>query len=159
MTAHLRHLVRRFFRGLSARRLRPAEQAEAARLLRREEVVLFWRQSPADQRHALACARAVLGRGASNPEVARAALLHDVGKGAAGIGVAGRVLATVLSLARLPAPARLGAYLAHGPIGADELAAVGCEPLVVAYARHHHGARPPSIGSDDWDLLRAADRT
>ncbi len=116
---HLVHLARRFFGAMGPRRLTPAEQAEAAALLRPGEVRLFWGQPPGDQRHAFASARAVLARAPGRPDLARAALLHDVGKAAARLGVPGRVLATSLSLLRLPAPGRLGDYLAHPARGAD----------------------------------------
>ena len=158
MSSHLRHLVRRFFAALRARRLGPAEQAEVARLLRPAETRLFWRQAPTDQRHGLQCARLIADRAPTRPDLARAALLHDVGKATVRLGAAARVLASGLSLLHLPAPGRLGDYLAHGPRGADELAAAGAEPLVVAYARHHHAARPSAVTTDDWGLLAAADR-
>jgi len=155
---HLSHLARRAFGALCLRPLQPGEQAEAARLLRPEERRLFWGQAAADQRHALGCARVVLERAPGRPDLARAALLHDVGKGMVRLGVGGRVLATGLSLLHLPTPGRLGAYLAHGCRGAHELARARAEPLVVAYARHHHAARPPAVSAEDWDLLEAADR-
>ena len=155
---HLLHLARRFLGGLRPRRLAPAEQAEAAALLRPGEARLFWGQPPGDQRHALAGARAVLARAPGRPDLARAALLHDVGKAAARLGVPGRVLATSLSLLRLPAPGRLADYLAHPARGADALQAAGADPLVVAYARHHHCRRPPDIPTGDWELLARADR-
>jgi len=154
----LAHLARRFFGTLRRRPLRPAQQAEAAGLLHPEERKLFWGQGPADQRHALKCARAVLARAPGRFDLARAALLHDVGKGMVRLGVVGRVLATGLSLLRLPTPGRFGAYLAHGQSGADQLAAAGAEPLVVAYTRHHHESRPPAVPAEDWELLAAADR-
>jgi hypothetical protein len=154
----LSHLTRRFFRGLRRRPLRPAEQAEASRLLRPEERKLFWEQATPDQRHALECARALLERAPGRYDLARAALLHDVGKGTVWLGIPGRVLATGLSLLHLPTPGPLGIYLTHGPRGAEELAGLGAEPLVVAYARHHHAARPPAVSAEDWDLLKAADR-
>jgi len=155
---HLLHLGRRLLGALRPRRLGPGEQAEAAALLRLGEARLFWRQSPGDQRHALGCARAVLARAPHRPDLARAALLHDVGKAAAQLGVAGRVLATSLSLLRLPTPGRWGDYLAHAARGADELETAGADFLVVAYARHHHGNRPPEIPAHDWELLAQADR-
>lgn len=155
---HLLHLGRRLLGGLHPRRLGPGEQAEAAALVRPGEARLFWRQSPADQRHALNCARAVLASAPDRPDLARAALLHDVGKATARLGVPGRVLATSLSLLRLPAPGRWADYLAHAARGADELRTAGADPVVVAYARHHHGHRPPEVPARDWELLTRADR-
>jgi len=29
----------------------------------------------------------------------------------------------------------------------------------VAYARHHHGARPPAVPAEAWEALTAADRS
>lgn len=152
------HLARRFFGSVRARPLGPGEQAEAAALLAGGEAHLFWRQGAPDQRHALACARAVLAGAPGRRDLARAALLHDVGKGAARLGSTGRVLATALAACHLPVRGRLAAYVAHGPGGATELAAAGADPLTVAYARHHHGARPPEIDPGDWERLAAADR-
>jgi len=155
---HLLHLARRFLGVIRSRPLRPLEQAQAAALLLPGERSLFWRQSPADQRHAHDCARRVTALAPGRRDLARAALLHDVGKGAVPLPVPGRVLAGVLPLLHLPTPGRLGAYVAHGPRGADALQAAGAETLVVAYARHHHGSRPAAVPPGDWDLLTRADR-
>jgi len=155
----LAHLARRFFGALRGRPLTPVEQAEAAGLLRPDEQGLFWAQQPADQRHALESVRAVLERAPGRRDLARAALLHDVGKGLVALGIIGRVLATGLSLLHLPARGRFAAYLGHAKSGADHLAAAGAEALVVAYARHHHDARPPAVPAEAWELLTAADRS
>lgn len=151
------HLARRFFAVLRARPLRPAEQAAVARRLRPEERHLFWQQCPADQRHGLECSRAVLARCPDRIDLARAALLHDVGKGRAPLGVAARTLATALAACRLPTPGRLGAYMDHGPTGAAALEAAGAEPVVVCFARHHHTSRPEGIATADWEVLCRAD--
>lgn len=152
------HLVRRFFGVLGAEPLQPGEQAWVASLLHPAEWALFWGQAAADQRHAFACARAV---GAALPErddLARAALLHDVGKRHAGLGALRRSLATTLGVLRLPVRGRLAAYLAHAATGAADLAAAGAEPLVVDFARYHHGPRPEGLPAADWDVLCRADR-
>ncbi len=155
--AHFRHLVRRFFRSLRPRPLSPSEQAEVAPLLRETDADLFWRQAVADQRHALDCARFVAGEAAGRADLARAALFHDVGKSRTNLGVLGRSLASGLRLLRLPLGGRLRTYQDHGPTGADELEGTGAEPLVVAFARHHHGDRPAEIDPTDWELLCRAD--
>ncbi|MBN2114792.1 MAG: hypothetical protein JW785_11785 [Acidimicrobiia bacterium] len=157
MTSALPHLVRRFFGVLRAAPLGPADQTEAAVLLREAESGLFWGQPRADQRHGLECARAVLAACPGRRDLARAALLHDVGKRHAGLGPVGRALATTLGFLHLPAPGRAAAYLAHTSSGAADLAAAGAEPLVVAYARHHHTGRPGSITPEDWAALCRAD--
>lgn len=152
----LSHLVSRFFTVLFARPLGPRDQAEAEGLLRPEERRLFWSQPVADQRHGLDGARFVLAAQPGRRDLARAALLHDIGKRHAGLGVLGRVLAAVLQWAGA-APGRLATYRDHGPFGAEELDACGAEFLVVDFARHHHGARPDSIDAADWSLLQKAD--
>ena len=157
MSAGLPHLVRRFFGVLGAVRLSPAEQAEASRLLEPPERDLFWGQRPADQRHGLECARAVLGRCPGRPDLARAALLHDIGKRHAGLGVAGRTTAATLGVLHLPVKGRFAAYLGHGPAGAADLEAAGAEAVVVGFARHHHGSRPDHIPAADWEELCRAD--
>ena len=127
----LGHLTRRFFEVSRAGALRPEEQAEVAALLRDGEPALFWSQPAADQRHGLDAARYVASTSGHRKEVARAALLHDVGKRHASLGVVGRSLASGMALLHLPVPARLAAYLDHGAVGAAELEACGAEPEVV----------------------------
>jgi putative nucleotidyltransferase with HDIG domain len=157
MTARLAHLVRRFFGVLGAAPLSPAEQAEAAALLRPAETGPFWGQPVADQRHALEAARIVAGLAPGRRDLARAALLHDVGKRHSRLGILGRSLASGLELVHLPSPGRLGRYLDHGPEGAAELEALGAEPIVVAFAGHHHGEPPPGVDPSDWAVLAASD--
>jgi hypothetical protein len=118
---------------------------------------MFWEQANADQRHGLECARAAAARAPERSDLARAALLHDLGKRRAGLGVLGRCAASALRHFRLPTPGRLGSYLAHGPAGAADLESAGAEALVVAYARYHHRARPAAVPAPDWDVLIAAD--
>jgi hypothetical protein len=50
-------------------------------------------------------------------------------------------------------------YLEHGHAGAVELNILGAEPIVVDFARHHHGERPDSISVEDWTVLQASDRS
>jgi len=157
MSRALPHLARRFFGSLQAAPLSPADQAEAAALLRGAERPLFWGQAPADQRHGLECARAVLAGCPGRRDLARAALLHDVGKRHARLGPIGRALATTLGFLHLPARGGAAAYLAHAVLGAADLAATGAEPLVVGYARHHHTGRPADISPEDWTALYRAD--
>ena len=114
----------------------------------------LWRQmSRPDRRHAVRVARQVqasLGDQAEPPVLA-AALLHDVGKVASGLGTFGRVAATVAGLARSEARAgdgRVARYLRHDVLGAEMLAAAGSDPLTVAWAREHH------LTYDRWSVPR-----
>lgn len=154
----MRHLVRRFVGSLRARPLSPREESEVAALVVDEALAaLFWEQPAMDQRHALESARAVLADRPGDRLVAQAALLHDIGKRHARLGVLGRVMATLAAMLRLPVPGRSARYLDHAALGAADLAAAGAPPLVVEYARHHDGRRPPAIAPDIWRILKAAD--
>jgi hypothetical protein len=167
------HLVRRFLGSLRPGGPPPAEEQWARRQLLAGEQALWDRLSGADRRHAAGVARAVgrtLGPDASRPVLA-AALLHDVGKLDSGLGVWGRVAATVVGLAggraragawqERPGPAgRIGRYLRHAERGAGMLRAAGSDELTVAWARCHHlpperwdRAVPPPVGA----ALKACD--
>ena len=98
-----------------------------------------------------------------------AALLHDVGKIESGLGVYGRVVATLCGLIAGRETAkewtrgrgftrRVGLYLLHPDLGGDLLGMAGSDPLTEAWARQHH--RSP----DSWTIdpavaaaLKAAD--
>ena len=155
---HIRHLSRRMRGSLGARPLTPREETEVAALLPEYSLArLFWDQPVMDQRHALESARAVLAGRPGDRALARVALLHDVGKRHARLGVPGRVIATVLAMLRLPAPGRLGRYLDHARLGAEDLAGAEADPHVIAYARHQDGDRPVEFDADSWRALKAAD--
>lgn len=125
------------------------------------ELALWRRMKPADRRHAVAVARRTeraLGAEATRPVLA-AALLHDVGKLDAGLGVYGRVVATLSGAAIGRDPdvirqwtrtrgitRRVGLYLSHPRLGGDLLALAGSDPLTEAWAREHH--LPP----DRWTV-------
>lgn len=153
------HLVRRFLGSLSPVPLAAADETWAEGHLRPGEQALWRRMSRADQKHAVGVARQVVDRmGAAERAVVAAALLHDVGKVAAGLGTFGRVAATLVGRRRgarwrgaggvrgRVGRGRVGRYLHHDRIGADLLASAGADPLTVAWAREHH--RPES----DWSV-------
>jgi putative nucleotidyltransferase with HDIG domain len=143
---------------LRARSLLEFEQDAVRQWLSEPECSLFFAQAPADQRHGYSAALTVVASGSIDMVTVRAALLHDVGKRHARLGVIGRVLASVLILLHLPLRGRLGVYRDHGEIAASELAAIGAEQLVVDFARHHHRSRPITIDVSTWDLLQKADQ-
>jgi hypothetical protein len=165
------HLARRFFGSLRPGGPKAEDEAWVAEVLVPGELELWRRMSGADRRHAAGVARQVattLGDTAPRAVLA-AALLHDVGKVASGLGTYGRVVATLAGAvagretARLWSTSRgftrsVGLYLRHPALGGDMLAMAGSDPLTVAWAREHH--LPP----DDWTVplevglvLKAAD--
>lgn len=151
------HLARRFFGSWRVRRPGPAAQQTIADLLSETEAAVFWEQSPPDLEHALRSMEAVLDQRPGRRDLARAALLHDIGKRHSSLGTIGRSIATAASLLRIPLRGRFRRYLDHTEAGARELEQLGCEALVVAFARYHHSPTPPEFDGDDWSVLLGAD--
>jgi len=155
------HLARRFFASLVARPLSREEDAWVRALLLPGEFELWARQARYDRRHTLGVARRVeraLGP-ESEPIWLAAALLHDVGKLQAHLGIPGRVAATltmavigyerVVSWAGVPGVrGRFGCYAAHGEIGAELVRASGGRDQVAVWAATHHRikAKDPGTG-------------
>jgi len=152
------HLARRFLEVGTARRLTEPERKMLSTWLdSAEEASLFYRQAVADQRHAFRAAQRLHHFAPDRRDLIRAALFHDVGKWHAGLGIVGRSVAGALTKLGLPLRGRFAIYVAHGVRGAEELQAIGCEEVVVEFARHHHDGRPESVDSEDWSLLEQAD--
>jgi hypothetical protein len=168
--------------GRAARSIRPgppaADKVEwADEHLTEREQDLFARMSNPDRRHAIGVAMQVstqlddLGLDEDRRRaVVAAALLHDVGKSAAGLRTYGRAVATLSGAVGGKAFAehwqdtagftrRVGLYLRYPELGAEQLMVAGSDPWVIAWAREHH--RP----EEEWTLpvevgrvLAAADR-
>jgi hypothetical protein len=149
----LRHLVKRFFGHLFASSLTPTEQERIATNLRPQLLALFYRQSIQDQRHALE----VAARLGSADHLTEAALLHDVGKTASGLGVIQRSIVTLWTATGLPLWGTWQQYVDHGPIGAALLTSAGADQTSVLFARSHPGPVPEGVSRSDWHILETAD--
>lgn len=154
---YLAHLARRFVGSWRARRPGPDSQRLVAALLSSAEAEVFWAQPVPDLAHGVRSAEAVLNRRPDRSDLARAALLHDVGKRHSRLGTIGRSVAAGLSLMRIPVRGRFYSYLDHAEIGARELEALGCDELVVAFTRHHHRVMPAGFDGEAWTILAEAD--
>jgi hypothetical protein len=152
------HLFRRFFDVASAKPLTDSEQNSVRSWLTAELADIFFEQQAADQRHGYHAALVVMADGRHDGDTIVAALLHDVGKRHARLGVFGRSLASLMILTRLPLSDRMRAYRDHGLSGARELSRLGAPSLAIDFAMHHHGRRPPTIDPAIWELLVAADQ-
>jgi hypothetical protein len=151
------HLVRRFFGALSPRGPSQADVEWVAGILNARELAVWSRLPHHDRRHSIQVARDVdrLLAGteyAGDPRWLEAALLHDVGKLDAGLGVLGRVGATLAAAAAGPDMAdawsqkrgitrRVGLYLRHPELGADRIRVCGGSREAAIWAECHQDPR------------------
>ena len=165
------HTAKRFLGSLWSGAPSRRDASWAMQHLLAAERELWSMMSDSDQRHAIRVARqvaATLGSRATRPVLA-AALLHDVGKTASGLGTFGRTAATLAGLldrrraqgwgVSTGVRRRIALYIDHPDLGADQLAQAGSDALTVAWAREHH--RPEhawSVPAEIGRALRAADQ-
>lgn len=109
---------------------------------------LFRAMSPIDQRHCLDVFNNLLRQGRSDPDLLRAALLHDVGK--RGIRLWHRVAGVLLEAFRPALLEKLAVnrpqswlygfhiYRYHANLSAELAERSGCSPSVVELIRGHH---------------------
>lgn len=148
------HLSRRFVGALS-RKPPPTDARAWAAAVLGPAVYAQWERMPNhDQRHALGVARgveeALAGTDqAGDPRWTAAALLHDIGKLDARLGVYGRVAATISAAVagrdmaepwseRSGFTRRVGLYLRHPELGADRIRLVGGPEEAARWAGAHH---------------------
>jgi HD domain len=148
------HLAGRFTRALWPGPPRPDDLAWVGAILTPDGLVQFRRQPNHDQRHAIGVARDVQSRlagteYADDPRWLAAALLHDIGKLDSGLGIYGRVVATVSAsvAGRDTADAwsesrgftrRVGLYLRHADLGADRIRLAGEPEEAARWSAAHH---------------------
>jgi hypothetical protein len=139
--------VRQFLAAVRAR-VSDDEMAVLERHLAPSQQDLFRAMSPIDQRHCFDVFNTLLRQGHSEPDLFRAALLHDVGK--RGIRLWHRVAGVLLEalwptlLERLavnrPQSWLYGLYIYrfHADLSAELAERGGCSPSVVELIRGHH---------------------
>lgn len=157
MPGSLGHLTGRFFDVLLARPLTSIERALVQTWLTEELAEAFFDQPHYDQRHGYEAGLTVLGAGLPGDFV-MAAVMHDSGKRHSGLGIGGRVIASLALKLKLPLTKRMRLYRDHGLTAASELASLGAPPVTIDYALHHHRSRPPTIEPEAWAILAEADR-
>jgi len=150
----LRHLSGRFARALWWGAPSDDDVAWVESVLTPAGFVQFRRQPNHDQRHAIGVARDVQARlagteYADDPRWLSAALLHDIGKLDARLGVYGRVVATMSGAVVGPEHAehwassrgftrRVGLYLRHADLGADRIRIAGEPEEAAQWSAAHH---------------------
>jgi hypothetical protein len=158
MPGSLSHLSARFFDVLQSKPLSGTEVRAVEHWLGPALAVIFFDQPPEDQRHGYHAALVVVADHSASDEVIEAALLHDVGKRHAGLGIVGRSIASVLIRLGAPLSPNMAVYKNHGLRAARELASAGANQLSVEFAEHHHESRPSYIDPTTWSLLQLADQ-
>ena len=151
------HLAARLWEGIRTAPLDADERVWVNDCLTGPEWDAFVNQPDIDQRHGHDAGRVAASRGA-DPSVVRAALLHDIGKRHAALGLVGRMLASVAIRLRLPLWKKARIYRDHGAFGSEELRDWGAEALVVDFALNHHGPRPPGFSPSAWKTLVETDK-
>jgi hypothetical protein len=170
------HLVRRFVGALRPWGPSAADDRWVHGVLAEAEYDLWVKMPGHDRRHSVGVARRVEARLAVTPEAGddrwlAAALLHDVGKLDAGLGVVARVGATLAGAAaghdaadawstRRGLTRRVGLYLRHPELGATRIRLVGGRDEAARWAGAHH--RPDAVAASGLppvvaDALLAAD--
>ncbi|MFB0533840.1 MAG: HD domain-containing protein [Anaerolineae bacterium] len=155
--------VRQFLAALRAR-VSADEMAVLQRYLAPSQRDLFRAMSPIDQRHCLNVFNNLLRRGHTDPDLLRAALLHDVGK--RGIRLWHRVAGVLLEafwptlLDKLavnrPQSWLYGFYVYqyHADLSAELAERSGCSPSVVELIRGHHTPSENEHGKVLWETDR-----
>jgi hypothetical protein len=142
-------------------RVRPAERDALASWLTPAQLALFDRMHRADRRHGLDVVATLRAEGVTDADVLVAGLLHDCGKGDAGL--AARVVHALADAfggwlrrpfaAWPPLRADLDRLERHAELSADLAAAAGCSTRTVELVRWQDAPRDPEFGR----LLKLAD--
>jgi hypothetical protein len=133
------------------------DRSLAVAVLSPAQLAAFRRMTPADQRHAVRVARAILAEGACDPDLLVAALLHDIGKvdpaGRGRVRLPHRVAKVLLGRLAPGLLRRLGTTRRRGPahglylladhpaIGAAWAARLGVSPRACALIAAHQDGR------------------
>ncbi len=129
---HVGHLSRRFAGMLSRQRPSPEDVIWVESVLLEPELALWRRLPVADRRHSIIVSRRFevnCHRVSLDPSSAQlaAALLHDIGKLESNLGVAARVIATIVG----PRTRRFREYHDHERIGAELLLNAGSSDVTI----------------------------
>ena len=170
------HLARRFFGALSPAAPKPADIVWVETVLNAREYAVWNRMPKHDRRHSIAVARRVEAalagtEHADDPRWLEAALLHDVGKLDADLGVFGRVAATLAGAVaghgmadawseRRGITRRFGLYLRHPELGASRIRMCEGSREAAVWAEAHQDLDrydQTGIPPDVLDALAAAD--
>ena len=166
---HVGYRVRQFLRGWTAR-IGDDERLLVAQSLSPAALALFLRMPADAQRHSVNVLNTLRGASAVPPDLATAALLHDVGKVAAsdagaylGLWIRGPLVIVEALRPRLlrrlacsqPSPSvryALYVHLEHPHIGAEWAREAGCDGLTCWLIEHHQDKHLGGYG-EPWNVL------
>jgi hypothetical protein len=157
-------LLRPLYRARQVRhalrpRVHPDHFEDVTAVLNEAQQMLFFEMELRDQRHAVEVLHRLRRRGAQNPDLQVAALLHDCGKGAVPLWLRIAKVAAPWAVERAAIAGAKGwrgaAYrLAHHPsLGADSVAATGASATTVRLIAGRIEAQDVVL----WALLQTAD--
>lgn len=171
----IRHRLMQVRRALTASS-RPIAYALAERYLSVEQMTLFRQMSHSEQLHSINVLRDVLNQGETPPDLARAALLHDVGKSRCALAIWQKSLAVIMrkllpaqyascgqdTPENLTSRWRRACVVAnhHPRWGADLLESTGTSDCTIWLVRHHADRLDQWQGHPNQPLLarlRSAD--
>jgi len=170
-TSRIGYRVRQFVERL--RFQQPVEEAALGLYLNPAQVRLFWSMPVWEQQHALKVWLTLQQAGHTEAALAQAALLHDVGKTKAHVGLAPRVVKVLLQAVQSALLPRLAAdkpghwrypffiLLHHAVYGAEMAAQADTDALALQLIRWHETAPGESgldlVGQALLSALQAAD--
>jgi putative nucleotidyltransferase with HDIG domain len=155
--------VRQFLAAVRAR-VSDHEMAILEEYLNPSQRELFRAMSPIDQRHCLDVFSTLLQQGHSDPDLLRAALLHDLGK--KGIHLWHRVTGVLLEAFRPMLLEKLAVnrpqswlygfyiYRHHADLSAELARRSGCSPSVVELIKEHHTPTENEHAKALWEADR-----
>jgi hypothetical protein len=166
MPSRLAYRTRQFWNALPGTR-KPVETSALLPHLSPAQITLFRRMQRSEQGHALHILNLLQGAGQTDPDLLRAALLHDVGKVLFPLSLFDRVL-IVLGKAFFPCQTRRWSEgtpekyrrpfvvaARHPEWGADLAGQAGASPRTMELIRHHQD--PPSADDQQLAALQGAD--
>ena len=166
MISRLAYRSRQFWNALLSPRKRITSES-LLHYLNLAQLILFRRMQPSEQFHAYQILKRLETDGQNNPDLLRAALLHDVGKILQPLSIFDRILIVLgkhffrgaaLRWAEGPARGLRRPFVVsaqHAEWGADLAFQAGGNSRTVELIRHHQDPRLPNPGSDTERLLAA----
>jgi putative nucleotidyltransferase with HDIG domain len=149
-------------RAMAGARMSETDREEALAGLPYDLRPLFLSMTVRDQRHALRVLRRLEAQGPLSDLLRQAALLHDVGKARAPLGIPGRSLVVLAEVTHLlpvlllvpVLGGRVRRYVRHPELGAEMLRDAGADPVLVEIVREHQS---PSPKRSETSRLQAVD--